>query len=132
MGNKKILIVDDDLDLTVAIKAILENKNYQVITAINKEEGWKKIKNENPDLLILDVMMDTSHEGFEMAREIRKESEYKDIPILMLTSISEVTGVNFSAAAADPDWLPADEYLDKPVEPEELLEQVQNLLSGEE
>ena len=132
MGNKKILIVDDDLDLTVAIKAILENKNYQVITAINKEEGWEKIKIEKPDLLILDVMMDTSHEGFEMAREIRKESEYKDIPILMLTSISEVTGVNFSAAAADPDWLPADEYLDKPVEPDELLEQVQNLLSGEE
>jgi len=132
MGNKKILIVDDDLDLTVAIKAILENKNYKVITAINKEEGWEKIKIEKPDLLILDVMMDTSHEGFEMAREIRKESEYKDIPILMLTSISEVTGVNFSAAAADPDWLPADEYLDKPVEPDELLEQVQNLLSGEE
>jgi len=132
MEKKKILIIDDDLDLTAAIQAILENKNYQVFTAINKEEGWEKIKSKNPDLLILDVMMDTSHEGFEMAREIKKESEYKDIPILMLTSISEVTGVNFSAAAADPDWLPADEYLDKPVEPEELLEQVQNLLSGEE
>ncbi|OQX78100.1 MAG: response regulator [Bacteroidetes bacterium 4484_249] len=132
MENKKILIVDDDPDLTVAIKAILENKNYQVITAINKEEGWKEIKSENPDLLILDVMMDTSHEGFEMAREIKKKSEYKYIPILMLTSISEVTGVNFSAAASDPDWLPADEYLDKPVEPEELLKQIRVLLAEEE
>jgi len=80
MEKKKILIIDDDLDLTAAIQAILENKNYQVFTAINKEEGWEKIKSKNPDLLILDVMMDTSHEGFEMAREIKKESEYKDIP----------------------------------------------------
>ena len=67
-----------------------------------------------------------------MAREIKKDPEFIDMPILMLTSISDVTGVNFSAAASDPDWLPAEEYLDKPVEPDELLEQVQNLLSDEE
>ena len=132
MGKKKILIVDDDQDLLIALKAILENKNYNVVTAINKIEGWEILKGEKPDLAILDVMMDTSHEGFEMAREIKKDPEFSDMPLLMLTSISDVTGVNFRAAASDPDWLPADEYLDKPVEPDELLEQVQNLLSDEE
>ena len=132
MGKKKILIIDDDTDLLIALKAILENKNYSVLTAINKIEGWEILKDEKPDLAILDVMMDTTHEGFEMAREIKKDPEFIDMPILMLTSISDVTGVNFSAAASDPDWLPAEEYLDKPVEPDELLEQVQNLLSDEE
>jgi DNA-binding response OmpR family regulator len=130
MDKKKILIVDDDKDLLIAIQAILENKNYLVVTANNKIEGWEKIRSEKPDLAILDVMMDTSHEGFDMAREIKKDEEFKDLPILMLTSISDVTGVNFRAAAADPDWLPADDYIDKPVEPEELLEQVDNLLSN--
>ena len=129
MGKKKILIVDDDTDLLIALKAILENNNYNVLTAINKIEGWEKLKGEKPDLAILDVMMDTSHEGFEMAREIKKDPEFVDMPILMLTSISDVTGVNFSAAASDPDWLPADEYIDKPVEPDELLEVVEKLLT---
>ncbi|MCD4684188.1 MAG: response regulator [Bacteroidales bacterium] len=132
MEKKKILIVDDDKDLTIAIQAILENKNYNVVTAINKTEGWEKLKSEKPDLTILDVMMDTSHEGFDMAREIKKDESFKDMPILMLTSISDVTGVNFRAAASDPDWLPADEYIDKPVEPEELLEQVEKLLTNQE
>jgi len=130
MEKKKILIVDDDKDLLIAIQAILENKSYHVVTANNKTEGWEKLKTEKPDLAILDVMMDTSHEGFEFAREIKNESEFKDLPLIMLTSISDVTGVNFRAAASDPDWLPADEYIDKPVEPEELLEKVENLISG--
>jgi len=128
MKNKKILIVDDDVDLITAIKAILENQKYTVVTAHNKNEGWEKLRNENPDLAILDVMMDTSHEGFEMAREIKKDPKFTDLPILMLTSISEITGINFQAAASDPDWLPADGYIDKPVEPDELIEQVKELL----
>lgn len=130
MEKKKILIVDDDKDLLIAIQAILENNDYHVTTANNKLEGWEKLKAEKPDLAILDVMMDTNHEGFEFAREIKNESNFRDLPLIMLTSISDVTGVNFRAAAADPDWLPADEYIDKPVEPEELLEKVENLITG--
>lgn len=130
MEKKKILIVDDDKDLLIAIQAILENNDYHVATANNKLEGWEKLKAEKPDLAILDVMMDTNHEGFEFAREIKNEGNFNDLPLIMLTSISDVTGVNFRAAAADPDWLPADEYIDKPVEPEELLEKVKNLISG--
>lgn len=129
MERKKILIVDDDKDLLLALQAILENGNYNVNSATNKKEGWELLKEDPPDLIMLDVMMDTSHEGFEMAREIKKDPALKEIPILMLTSISDVTGVNFRAAASDPNWLPADGYLDKPVEPEELLENVKNLIN---
>lgn len=129
MVRKKILIVDDDKDLLLALQAILENGNYSVTSATNKKEGWKLLKEDKPDLIMLDVMMDTSHDGFDMAREIKKDSAFNDIPILMLTSISDVTGVNFRAASSNPDWLPADGFLDKPVEPEELLENVKNLIN---
>lgn len=128
MRNKKILIVDDDMDLVIALKAILENENYTIVTASNQNEGWEKMQVEKPDLAILDVMMEGHHDGFDLARKIKKAKEFKNTPILMLTSISDVTGVNFRAASADPEWLPADEYIDKPVEPEVLVEEVAKLL----
>ena len=129
MEPKKILLVDDDPDIISAFEAILSNKGYDVITAMNKNDGIEKVNTQSPDLAILDVMMDDEHDGFEMSREIKKS--YPDLPVIMLTGISEITGVNFRAAAADPEWLPADEYLDKPVSPEELIETIENLLSKE-
>ena len=129
MEQKKILLVDDDPDIISALEAILSNKGYDVITAINKNDGIEKVNTQSPDLAILDVMMDDEHDGFDMSREIKKS--HPDLPVIMLTGISEITGVNFRAAAADPEWLPADEYLDKPVSPEELIETIENLLSKE-
>ena len=125
----KILLVDDDPDIISALEAILSNKGYDVITAMNKNDGIEKVNSQSPDLAILDVMMDDEHDGFEMSREIKKS--HPDLPVIMLTGISEITGVNFRAAAADPEWLPADEYLDKPVSPEELIDTIENLLSKE-
>ena len=122
--NEKIIVVDDDQDILNAIKIILESQNYKVILAHNKEEGLEKINTEKPDLAILDVMMDATHDGFDMAREIKKSEEFKDLPIIMLTSIDVDTGVQFKSSMSDPNWLPADGYLDKPVEPEALLEEV--------
>ena len=129
MEQKKILLVDDDPDIISAYEAILSNKGYDVITAMNKNDGIEKVNTQSPDLAILDVMMDDEHDGFDMSREIKKS--HPDLPVIMLTGISEMTGVNFRAAAADPEWLPADEYLDKPVSPEELLDTIENLLSKE-
>ncbi len=129
MELKKILLVDDDPDIISAFEAILSNKGYDVITAMNKNDGIEKVNSQSPDLAILDVMMDDEHDGFDMSREIKKS--YPDLPVIMLTGISEITGVNFSAAAAEPEWLPADEYLDKPVSPEELIETIENLLAKE-
>lgn len=87
-------------------------------------KGIEKLRIEKPDLAILDVMMDTTHDGFEMSRLMRKDQEFKDISILILTSIDDVTGVNFKTAMSNPDWLPADGYLDKPVESDVLLEEI--------
>lgn len=129
MEKKKILLVDDDPDLISAFEAILLSRGYDVITAINKSEGLKKVVSHVPDLAILDVMMDDEHDGFDMAREVKKT--HPKLPIIMLTGISEITGVNFRAAAADPDWLPADEYLDKPVKPDELIDTIEELLTKE-
>ena len=129
MEQKKILLVDDDADLVSAFEAILYSRGFNVITAMNRREGLEKLESEKPDLAILDVMMDDEHDGFIMAREIKKT--HPELPIIMLTGISEVTGVNFRAAAADPDWLPADEYLDKPVQPDELVSCIEELLNKE-
>ncbi len=130
MGNAKILIVDDDLDLTKALKVTFENENYNVVTASDRKEGMEKVKAERPDLIILDVMMSTWHDGFEMARELKKDSQFsKNIPILMLTGVKDKTGIEFKSTAGDPTWCPVDGFLDKPVESDELLSEVAKLLS---
>ena len=85
MANSKILIIDDDQDLTTALRAILESNQYAVSTAANKTEGMEKIESIKPDLIILDVMMDSWQDGFELARELKKKPEHKDLPILMLS-----------------------------------------------
>lgn len=85
--NKKILIVEDDIDIITVIKTILSKKGFNVISAMNKKEGMDKLINEKPDLVILDVMMTTHYEGFEMAQEMLNNPEFKDIPFLIHTSI---------------------------------------------
>jgi len=128
MANAKILIVDDDPDLTHALKTTLESKQYAVVTAGDRPEGMQKLKSEKPDLLILDVVMATWTDGFDMSREIKTDPQFKDMPILMLTAVKDRTGMDFKSAAGDPDWLPVDGFLDKPVEPDVLLAEVEKLL----
>ena len=129
MKNAKILIVDDDPDLTKALKATLESESYTVITASDGAEGMDKINADKPDLLILDVMMSTLQDGFEMARELKRDTRFKKMPILMLSAVKGKTGIDFKSAAEDPDWLPVDSFLDKPVEPQVLLAEIKRLLS---
>ena len=130
MGNAKILIVDDDQDLTKALKVTLESEQYTVATAADRTEGMEKIRIDKPDLVILDVMMSTWSDGFEMSRELKKDPQLKDIPILILTAVKGRTGINFKSTAGDSVWLPVDGFLDKPVEPEQLLTKVRELLAG--
>ena len=129
MENAKILIVDDDLDLSKALRVTLESKQYIVLTATDRTEGMEKIRTEKPDLVILDVMMSTWQDGFEMSRELKNDPQLKDIPILILTAVKNKTGINFKSTAGDPVWLPVEGFLDKPVESEQLLAKVQALLS---
>jgi CheY-like chemotaxis protein len=91
MEAKKILIVDDDIDIITVTKAILEKEGYQVITANDKIEGFKKAWTIKPDLAILDVMMTTQFEGFELAKEFSENPEFEHMPVMMMTSIDILT-----------------------------------------
>ena len=129
MKKIKILLVDDDPDLISAFEALLYSRGFIVATALNKKEAIEKLDTTQPDVAILDVMMEEEHDGFELARHFKKSRP--DLPVIILTGISEITGVNFRAAASDPEWLPADEYLDKPVSPDELISTIEELLTKE-
>lgn len=123
----KILIIDDDADIVESMRVVLESKNYDVISASSGQEGLDKAKQENPDLIILDVMM-PNMDGFEMSRAIKGDPEHKNIPILMLTAIKEKSGLDFKKEAGDTTWLPVDDYCEKPLDPQELIAKIEKLL----
>jgi DNA-binding response OmpR family regulator len=132
MANERILIIDDDDDLVHALRLPLEAAGYGVFRAASGNEGLEKIKEVNPDLIILDVMMDTTTEGFHVSLALRSpdpKSEYKaysQVPILMLTSIHSTTSLRFGP---DKDYLPVDAFIEKPIEPAELLKKVREHLA---
>lgn len=130
MANEKILIIDDDVDFTEAIKIILESKNYRVFVSDNPKDGLSTLEKENPDLLILDVMMENKAAGFIFSRQIRKNPKFEKLPILMLTGMREQTGFFFPGETKDSTFLPVDEFVEKPVEPNILLEKVKKLLKA--
>ena len=127
-SNSRILIIDDDVELTTTVKTVLESRGYVVGTANDRASGMEKAKAENPDLIVLDVMMEKHQDGFEMARELKKNPQTKDTPILMLTAIKEESGVDFKSVAGDESWLPVDGFLDKPVTPKVLIAEIERLL----
>jgi CheY-like chemotaxis protein len=129
MPKATILLVDDDEDIRLAVQALLESRDYKVETAATKEEGLEKFTTVKPDLAILDVMMVSWQDGFELARELKKDPDLKNVPILMLTGVENKTGFEFKSAAGDEEWLPVEGFLDKPVEPEVLLAEVEKLLN---
>jgi CheY-like chemotaxis protein len=133
MEEAKILIVDDDPDIVEALKMTLEANHYKVYTAANGTEGLRQVKTVTPDLIILDVMMDTITEGFQVSYQLRNQdpkseyAKYSQIPILMLTAIVERKHMKFSTKA-DGDFLPVDDFVEKPIRPQVLLEKVKKLL----
>jgi len=130
---KKVLIVDDDPDIVEAMRMVLEVQNLEVHSAINGTEGLRKVKEINPDLTILDVMMDELTEGLQVAWRLKNAepgSEYAPFsktPILMLTSLTKRGYMDFNPEK-DKESLPAEVFLEKPVPPELLIEKVQSLL----
>lgn len=130
MSTKKILIVDDDPDITEAMTVVLESKGYEVASAANSTAAMKQVEASRPDLIILDVMMDTQSEGFVFSRQIKNDNKTKEIPILMITGVKDKVGIDFKDAAGDESWLPVEEYLDKPVKPDVLLAKVASLLGS--
>ena len=131
--RKKILIIDDDADFAECTRVVLESGDYVVSIAGDTAAGMKKLEMIEPDLIILDVMMENRAAGFIFARTMRKNPAYTHIPILMATSMAEQTG--FSIPGDDPKHpvlLPVDEFMEKPLLPKELLAKVGELLKKTE
>jgi CheY-like chemotaxis protein len=133
MGKAKILLVDDDPDLVEAMRMVLEGAGYDCIHALSGSRALDLLPRERPDLMVLDVMMDDMTEGFHVAYRIRKPEAglepFVDIPIIMLTAIGQRTGMKFDRLA-DGEYLPVDEFLEKPVQPSVLVEKVRGLLES--
>ena len=119
LAEYKVLLVDDDVDLVEATKIVLESNGYEVACAYNGQEGVQKAKELKPNVIILDVMMTHKTEGFDTARELRNEAGTKEIPIIMLTAVNQEVPWKFEA---DTVWLPVDKFVEKPVEPDKLLQ----------
>ena len=125
-GKATILLIDDDKDFVEATKVVLESKPYKVITAYNGSDGLEKAKTEKPDLIILDVIMPVK-DGFNAAEELKKDPELKNVPVIMLTSFAARKGET-SLSVGQGLTLDTEDYIDKPVAPEELLKRVEKLL----
>ena len=129
--KRKILIVDDDPDILAAIGAVLEARNYEVATARDGEEGLARLKEEKPDLMILDLLMPRK-DGFAVCKELKdpRWSKYSDMPILMLTSVrEEVSRRRYELETGLS--LDVDDYVEKPIDPFMLVARVENLLKKE-
>jgi DNA-binding response OmpR family regulator len=128
--KSKILIIEDDVDLVAAITKILETKGYDTKGAYDPDEGWEKLKEEKPDLIILDVMFGSKGEskGFDFAQQVRSDIQFSDIPILMLTAINAEKPFFSFSPETDGEFLPVDSFLEKPVQTEILFLRVEELL----
>jgi len=122
----KILLVDDDPDFVEATKTILESKPYEVIVAADGNEALRKAREENPDLILLDIIMPVEN-GFTAAEQLKKDPQLSKIPVIMLTSFSS-RGQATSIPRGRGFSLEAEDYIEKPVSPEELLDRVQQYL----
>lgn len=126
-SKTKILLVDDDRDFVEATKLVLESRAYEVVTAYDGDEGLAKAKKEKPALIILDVIMPVK-DGFNAAEKLEKDPELSKIPVMMLTSFSQRVGET-SLSVSQGMALDAEDYVEKPVSPQELLRRVEKLLS---
>ncbi len=129
MSTHKILIIDDDPDFVEVTKVLFETRQYKVTAAHDPEEGLAKLEEEIPDALILDVMMGQGADGFIVARKIRKDPRFDKMPILMMTSMREQTGFDFPGERIHSKFLPVDDYIEKGVDPQVLLDKIEKQLA---
>ena len=122
----RILVVDDDPDITFATELFLKKAQHEVRTAASRSAGMEAVDEWAPDLIILDVMMEQPDDGIAMAQELRRQG--CEIPILMLTSVAKVTGFTYGQ---DNELVPVDAFFEKPIEPDALVKKVDELLTRE-
>jgi len=128
---KKVYIIDDDRDIVESISIVLKASGYEVSAQYDDKNATENILSFNPDLVILDVIFpENSSAGFEIAREIRKNPKLADIPVIMLSAVNEKGSYvgRFDSQDVDESWLPVSMFLEKPVQPKELLQKVKSAL----
>lgn len=119
---KKILIVDDDIDLIMQYTPVLQQAGYQVSAAYNGQEGFEKFQAEKPDVMIVDLAMEHFDSGFRLCRQVKKTAEGQKIPVIIMTSAAHETGIALSVGTEEEkQWIAADDYLEKPVSAKDLL-----------
>ncbi len=131
-AKAKILLIDDDPDFKEAVTRILQSAYYEVVTAANVTEGREKILGEKPDLILLDIMMDSLFDGFSLCHAVKTEKAFaavKDTPIIHVSAVKEKTGARFQFQGGDEGLKCPDDYLDKPVKAEELISRIEALLN---
>jgi CheY-like chemotaxis protein len=132
-SSARVLLVDDDVDFVELNRLALEQAGFHVLTAYDGDDGFRQAAEHGPDVIVLDVMMRTPEEGFELARRLRGDTRTDKVPLLMLTGINDVNRARglftFSDRDRDPTWLPVDRFLEKPIAPERLVPAVREVLA---
>jgi DNA-binding NtrC family response regulator len=121
----KVLLIDDDVDLVKMNEVVLKKRGHEITVAYSATEARAKLPQSRPDIIVLDVMMESRDAGFALAREIHKT--YPDMPTIMLSSVHEATGVPFRFEPDD-SWLPVVKFMDKPVDPSKLVDEIEATL----
>lgn len=121
----KILIVDDDPDFVEVARLVLESQGYEVISAADSDQGLAKVREEKPDLVILDVVMASVLDGLHMSEEMHKDPAHREIPVLMVTSIANI---DYAALFPTDEYIHIDDFMSKPISSDKLLSTVERLL----
>jgi adenylate cyclase len=121
----KILVVDDDPDFVNLTRTILQSQDYEVVTAANGEQALAAMRQDKPDLVLLDIMMSYILDGLDVGREMAEDAELKDIPVIMITSL---TGARAQAEQLSDEYVPVEGWIHKPIDPDELLARIEAAL----
>lgn len=128
MNRKKILIIDDDPSFLEICSAILEESDYQVDTASSSKEGLEKLVSQQPDLLLLDIMMATMDEGLNFATSMRQSKDLSKISIMIVSAQPDAEKGYQRSVDKEMDWISADMFMEKPINPQDLLHNVRLLI----
>ncbi len=130
-SSPRILVIDDDPDFLAAVTPILRSALYEVITASNPQEAREKIFKEKPHLILLDIMMDSLFDGFSLCHAIKTSDEFKDFkdtPVVFVSAVKEIAGSRFQFKGDEEGMAGPDDYIDKPVKPDDLLARIAKFL----
>jgi CheY-like chemotaxis protein len=128
MGSKKILIIDDNPDFLFTTETFLKRNGFATLTAQDGKKGLELAQQEHPDLVLLDVMMETLYSGFEVCKRIKTDPYLKSIPVIGISGMADELGVRYEEDR-DQEYFSPDTFFEKPVDKEKLLAKIKEFLS---